>query len=92
MAGLQDSYGNFVDFVNYVVIRYLLANSARVKILTTITMQHITTAKGQALRDLISVIRSLFPLEEDFEEIPVKPILAKCKPKHNDNDIDYVRV
>ena len=57
VAGLQDSDGNLVDFINYVAIRYLLANSKRVKIITTVTMQHIMNAKGQSMRELTNVIK-----------------------------------
>lgn len=90
VAGLQDTDGNLIDFINGFVIRSLFACSKSVKILTTLTKAHIMNSRGQHVREQMQIIRCMC-CHQDIEMAPIKVLMTRCKCRDDDHDIEGYR-
>lgn len=80
LAGLNDTGGEFISFVNSFINKKIFHLAAQVKFLLPFTSMQLTDARGKSVRDQIQIIQEVCrSLELDEVIKAVQPVLTKVK-------------
>lgn len=92
IAGLLDSGGDLISFINSFVNKKLFSIAHEVKFIIPITLDQIRDSRGQKVRDQIQVIQNVCHGCELNEAIKsIQPVITKVRQNDEDFDLDYIK-
>jgi hypothetical protein len=91
LAGLQDTGGQFPEFVNLFIDRYIFMKSKQLRFLVPITITQMRSGNGGEVKKQILILKRMFSGNLTQMQDSILPIITKCKPDDEDLDIDLLR-
>jgi hypothetical protein len=80
IAGLQDTGGDLISFINSFVNKKIFQLANKVKFLIPLTSQQLSDARGKGVRDQIEVIQEICRNADQTEVMAsIQPILTKVR-------------
>lgn len=90
MAGLSDTNGSLIEYINMFVIKGIFQKVKRVRLLVPLTLVQITNNRGMGAREQMKTIQRICLSSLPNMIDSILPIITKCNPKKK-IDIDDVR-
>lgn len=87
----EEGNGNFVEFINLFINRYMLLKSKQARFFVPLTLEQLQNNKGEEVKKQMQVLLRLFAgnLSQVLES--VIPILTKCRETDSDIDLEAIK-
>ena len=89
IAGLQDTSGPLVDFINSFLVKKIFQLASSVRFLYVMTKKQLKDARGMQIRQQIRVLQAMCSTV-DIKDVhnSIKPVITKVKPGPLDDEED----
>lgn len=91
VAGLLDSKGDLMDFLDCFLMRKILQGAATVRFLVPLTLPQIQEGRGTTARQLVKLLQQICSSTLRSSVASIQPLLTKCRPTDEDHDIEVLR-
>ena len=91
VAGLRDTSGSLIEFVNCFLSKQIFQRSSTVRFLVPLTLVQLSESRGADARSLIQTLHCICQSNLNNMMDSIQPVLTKCKPNDPELDIDVIR-
>ena len=90
VAGLQDTSGGLIEFINMFVIKGIFSKAKRIRFIVPMTFIQIHDNRGQGAREQLKTIQRICSSSLHNVVDAMQPVITKCKP-NQEYDIEVLR-
>ena len=91
IAGLKDTGGDLMEFINQFINKKLFGSIKNLKILIPITLTSIKVARGGPVTEQLEILMKTFQKNPSEMSKSIIPVLTKVNPKDEEFEFDSVK-
>ena len=91
IAGLRDTNGDFVDYLNCLVSTQLFKSAKSVRFIVAITFDSLMESRGRILKEQMEFIENLCTTDLQTLSAAILPVITRVKPNEENFDMDFIR-